>query len=277
MSAVRHLVRSDGARIAYRVVGVGRPVLLLHGTLSTGGQLRPLARALAADGDLAVIAVDRRGSGESRLSAPGPLDVATHVADLAAILDAEGHEAAALVGHSFGGVVGLEFAARLPGRTRAVVAYEPPYGLLADEATRGWFAALAVATERAGRERGDAAAAETFLRAVAGDAAWDGLSARARAFLAAEGGGARADVSLGGADPEGLRGIVAPVTLITGDASDALYAPIAEALAARIPTARRVRLPGLRHPAPITDPEPVAAAVRAALVEAGSIEAGLIG
>lgn len=269
MTAPRHIGRPDGARIAYRVVGTGRPVLLLHGTLSSAGQLRPLARALAAAGDLAIVSVDRRGSGESRLPVPEPLDVATHVADLAAVLDAEGHGAAALVGHSFGGVVALEFAARLPGRTLAVVAYEPPYGPVADETTRRWFVALAAATERAGRERGDAGAAEAFLRAVAGDGAWDALSDRARGFLAAEGAGARADVSLLGADPDGLRRIVAPVTLITGDASDPLYAPIADALAARIPGARRARLSGLRHPAPITDPGPIAAAVREALSEAG--------
>ena len=268
MTALRHVARPDGARIAYRVVGAGRPVLLLHGTLSTGAQLRSLARALAADGELAVVSVDRRGSGESRLPVSEPLDVATHVADLVAVLDAEGHEATALVGHSLGGVVALEFAARVPGRTRAVVAYEPPYGLVADRTTRGWFVELAAATEKAGRERGDAGAAETFLRAVAGDAAWDALSDRARAFLATEGGGARADVSLLGADPDGLRRIAAPVTLITGDASDPLYGPIADALAARIATAHRVRLPGLRHPAPITDPEPVAAAIVAALAAA---------
>lgn len=268
MTAVHRLDRPDDVRIAYRNQGSGTPVLLLHATLSTGAQLRPLARALVAGGGLEVIAVDRRGSGESRLDLARPLDVATHVADLAAILDAGGHPAAILVGHSFGGVVALEFAARLPARALAVVAYEPPYGAVADAATKSVLASLATATEEAGRRDGPAAAAETFLRAVAGDAAWEALPKRSRRFLAGEGGGAVADVSLRGLDPDGLRSIVAPVTLITGDASEPFYVPIADALAARIGTARRVRLPGLRHPAPIMDPEPIAAAIRAALAGA---------
>ena len=80
-------------------------------------------------GDLRVVAPDRRGSGSgaSTRRARSPID--EHVADLAALLDAERHRAGrSLVGHSFGGVVALEAAARLPDRVAAVVAYEPPYG-----------------------------------------------------------------------------------------------------------------------------------------------------
>ena len=114
-------------------------VVLLHATLSTGRQLAPLARALAAPGDLRVVAPDRRGSGERRLDPPRAVDVAEHLADLAALLDAEGAGRAVLVGHSFGGVVALEAAARLPERVAAVVAYEPPYGPLAEAAVRPFF------------------------------------------------------------------------------------------------------------------------------------------
>ncbi len=272
---LRHLERPGGVRLAYRTLGAGTPVLLLHATLSTGAQLGPLARALAVTGELAVLTIDRRGSGDSRLTVEEPLDVADHEADLAAILDAEGHEAAVLVGHSFGGVVALEFAARQPERTLAVVAYEPPYGPVADEATRDRFAVVATATERAGRRGGAAAAAEAFLRGVAGDAAWETLSERGRAFLAGEGDSAYADASLRGLDPDGLRRIASPVTLITGGGSEPFYAPIADALAARIMAARRVHLPDLRHPAPITDPAPVAAAVLAAFVTAGIVRPSL--
>ncbi len=51
-------------------------------------------------------------------------------------------------------------------------------------------------------------------------------------------------------------------------ASEPFYAPIADALAARIPGARRAELPALRHTAPITDPGAIADAVRAALAPA---------
>ena len=108
-------------------------------------------------------------------------------------------------------------------------------------------------------------AAETFLRHVAGDDAWDRLPARARTFLEREGTGALADAALTGLDPDGLARITQPVTLITGDASQPFYAPIADELARRIPGAVRVHLPGATHTTPITDPAPVAAAILAAL------------
>jgi pimeloyl-ACP methyl ester carboxylesterase len=240
-------------------------VLLLHGTLSSARQLDRLAHSLAEPGDVTVHALDRRGSGSSRLAVPRPLDVATHVDDVRAYLDARAIEQADIAGMSFGGVLALELAARLPGRVRSVVAYEPPYGPVADPETLAWFRDLAADTARAHAERGPAGAAETFLRAVAGDAAWDRLAPRGRTFLEAEGDGALADAGLTGLDPDGLGRIACPACILTGSASEAFYAPIADALAARIPGARRDTLEGLTHPSPITQPGIVAAAIRACL------------
>ena len=123
------LARPGGDAIGWRVTGSGpRQVLLLHGTLSTAAQLDRLAAALSRPGEITVHALDRRGSGSSRLAHPRPLDIAVHVGDLVAYLDARGIDRAALVGVSFGGVLALELAARHPDRVAAVVAYEPPYG-----------------------------------------------------------------------------------------------------------------------------------------------------
>jgi O-succinylbenzoic acid--CoA ligase len=260
------LARPGGDSIGWRVTGSG-PVhlVLLHGTLSTAAQLDRLAAALAAAGDVTVHALDRRGSGSGRLARPRAIDIGVHVSDLVAYLDARGIDRAAVVGVSFGGVVGLELAARRPGRVGAVVAYEPPYGLVADPETLAWFQRVADDTAREHGDRGPAAAAETFLRAVAGDAAWDRLTPRARGFLEGEGDGALADSGLTGLDPDGLARIAAPVSILGGSLSEPFYAPIADALAARIPGARRVTLDGLMHTSPITQPGVVAAAVRACL------------
>ena len=273
-SRSRRLVRPGGVRLAYRTVGNG-PVhlLLLHGTLSTARQLTGLARLLAASGSLTVHVVDRRGSGESRLADPTPLAVDIHVDDLVAVLDAEGCRAAALVGVSFGGVVALEFAARVPDRTLAVVAYEPPYGPVADAETQRAFAAVAAATERAWETGGAPAAAETFMRGVA-DEAWDRLPDRTRTFLTGEGASAYVDAGLRGLDPDGLGRISVPTTVLTGDASETFYRPIAEALAERIPGGRHVQLPDMTHASPITDPSPIVEAVLAALAAAGVIRHG---
>jgi O-succinylbenzoic acid--CoA ligase len=260
------LARPGGDAIGWRVTGSGPGhLLLLHGTLSTAEQLDRLADALAAAGDRTVHAIDRRGSGTGRMREPGPLDVATHVDDLRAYLDARGIARAEVAGVSFGGVLALELAARLPDRVAAVVAYEPPYGAVAGPERRAWFERVAEATRRAHAERGPAAAAETFLRAVAGDTAWERLPDRGRAFLAGEGDGALADSAMRGLDPGGLARVACPVAILTGTASEPFYAPISDALAARIPGARRQSLEGMDHPAPITRPAPVAAAFLACL------------
>jgi pimeloyl-ACP methyl ester carboxylesterase len=272
-SSTRTFSAADGARLFYRVFAAahgaerGIPVVLLHATLSASIQLAGLARFLATRGP--VFTLDRRGSGESAMPAPRPLDVTLHVADVIALLDAEEIVAAILVGHSFGGVVALEVAARFPERVLAVVAWEPPYGPLADAQTRAGFAAVATATERAHAIGGATEAAATFLDGVAGEGAWQALPERARAFLAAQGDGAYADARLAGLDPGGLSRIVAPLTILAGTASEPFYAPIARAVVERVPGARLVTLDGLRHPAPITDPEPVAAAILATITAVG--------
>ena len=272
-SSTRTFVVPDGTRLSYRAFAAAHgaegetPVVLLHATLSASVQLVGLARLLAARGS--VFALDRRGSGESCMPVPRPLDVAVHVADVAALLDAEGIAAAILVGHSFGGVVALEGAARLPERTSAVVAWEPPYGPLAGTGTRAGFATVAAATERAHAAGGAVAAAAAFLDGVAGDGAWQMLPDRARAFLVAQGDGAFADAALTGLDPVGLSRIVAPVTILTGTASESFYAPIAGAVVERIAGARLVVLNALRHAAPITEPNAVAAAILEAIARAG--------
>lgn len=267
------LARPDGVSIAYRTFGTGQShVLLLHGTLSTAGQLTGLARLLAASGDLTIHAVDRRGSGESRLEAPTPIDIRTHVFDIVAILEAIGMHPAAVVGVSHGGNVALEFAARRPDLALAVVAYEPPYGPVADDETQARFASVAAATEGAFAAGGSAAAAEAFMCGVAGPSSWDRLPERARAFLASEGVSAYVDAGLRGLDADGLTRIKAPVSILTGDASEPFYRPIADAVAARIPGARRSHLPGMAHASPITDPAPIAAAIRSSLAAARLIE-----
>ncbi len=277
-TSTRTLLAGDGARLAYRAFEAAPgtendvPVVLLHATLSASVQLAGLGRLLAARGP--VFALDRRGSGESAVLPPQPLDVGVHVADAAALLDAEGLSAAILVGHSFGGIVALEAAARIPERVIAVVAWEPPYEPLADEETRAAFAAVAAATAHAHAARGAPAAAAAFLDGVAGEGAWQALSARARAFMAAQGDGALADAGLAGLEPAGLARIAAPVTILAGTASEAFYAPIARAVVERVPGAGLVTLGGMRHAAPITDAGPVAAAILDAIA-AGGIPADL--
>ena len=121
-----------GALIVLRRHASGPPVLLLHATLNTAADYDPLAARLAAD--FTVLAIDRRSAGASHGPPGGALDrvdMADHIADLEAVLDDgpgdDGPQAAFVVGHSFGGVVGLELAARRPDLVRGLWVFEPPY------------------------------------------------------------------------------------------------------------------------------------------------------
>jgi O-succinylbenzoic acid--CoA ligase len=259
----------DGQPLAMRALPgpPGAPtVVLLHATLSTSRQLLRLAGQLGPDAR--VLLPDRRGSGASAMEIPAPVSIARHVADLLAVLDAAAVARPVIFGHSFGALLALEFAARHPERAAAVVAYEPPYLAVASPALLARLGQLADAVAVAHATGGPAAAAQLFVRAVAGDDAWASLAPAQRASLEAEGSGALADTSMNGLDLAGLSRIACPVVLATGGASDDFYAPIADALAAAISGSRRVVLPDLRHVAPVTDPAPFAELIHASSQEA---------
>jgi pimeloyl-ACP methyl ester carboxylesterase len=55
------------------------------------------------------------------------------------------------------------------------------------------------------------------------------------------------------------------VVIAVGEASEPFYLPIAAELARMIPGARLVRVPALRHDAPIASPDEVARLVRSVL------------
>ena len=86
------------------------------------GRYRRLAERLA--GDAASLAVDLRGHGRSTWEAPWGIE--THVADLVETADALGVTgAAAWIGHSLGGRLVAELAAREPERVERAVLLDP--------------------------------------------------------------------------------------------------------------------------------------------------------
>ena len=97
-------------------------VVCIHGVAQHGGVFEELGGHLAALGH-SVLAVDLRGHGGS--DREPPWNVATHVADLLETLDAEGIERAALLGHSFGGLLAAAVAADSPERISSLALLDP--------------------------------------------------------------------------------------------------------------------------------------------------------
>jgi pimeloyl-ACP methyl ester carboxylesterase len=110
----------DGTRIATFVSGDGPPVVLVHGAASDHTTFRVVEPILAARH--AVHAIDRRGRGASGDGAR--YEIEREFDDLAAVVDAVAAESGRgvdVVGHSFGGRVGLGAALRTSNLRRLVV------------------------------------------------------------------------------------------------------------------------------------------------------------
>jgi pimeloyl-ACP methyl ester carboxylesterase len=109
---LRHFTASDGARIAYRDEGEGRPLVLLHGLMAHSGFFpgqQPLAR------DFRLIGVDLRGHGASA-AAGGALTVGQLARDVSELSDALGLEDAIGIGWSLGASVLWEVLSGPAGR-----------------------------------------------------------------------------------------------------------------------------------------------------------------
>ncbi len=240
--------------------GDGPPLLLLHSTLSSSRQLRSLATRLAEHHT--VVSIDRLGSGRSTFDGPAvPIPVTKHIEDLAQVLAAERLGPVAVVGHSFGGCIAIELASQRPELVSAVFAYEPPYASVASPEVQAGMAEVGRRTLAARDQNGLGAAALTFMKGVSGADAVAALSPGARRRVEQAGQGAVADATLAGMEPDALERIGCPVRIATGAASAPFYTEIAEVLAARIPVADHVRLPGLEHMAPVLRPDAVADAI----------------
>ncbi|MDG2277663.1 MAG: alpha/beta fold hydrolase [Pseudomonadales bacterium] len=109
----------NGIDLYYEIGGTGEQVLFISGS---GGDLRnkpnqfdsPLAESFE------IICYDQRGLGQTA-NPDGPFTMAEYADDAAGLLDRLGVDRIPVIGVSFGGMVGQEFAIRHPDRVSALV------------------------------------------------------------------------------------------------------------------------------------------------------------
>ncbi len=94
-------------------------IVYLHGVTGHGGHARPLAEGWLA-GRYHVLAPDLLGHGSSPYEPPWDIE-----AQLEAILASVGNEPAAWIGHSYGGRLAFELAARRPELVHRLVLLDP--------------------------------------------------------------------------------------------------------------------------------------------------------
>lgn len=112
----------DGVDLRYDVSGSGPALVLLHGSVLSRAIWRGLGYLEPLAAEHTVIRVDIRGHGRSGAPHdPGAYTQQVLVADLLAVLDAEGIGRASLMGYSLGARIALSAALAHPGRVTRLV------------------------------------------------------------------------------------------------------------------------------------------------------------
>jgi len=245
-----------------RAAGTGdagpRWVLFVHGAMDRAASFGRVVRRLP---DLECLAVDRRGYAGSLGGGLAPT-LSHHVDDLVAVLDAFEVPRAVVVGHSLGGLLTLELAARGDARVASVAAFEPPAPQWDGSRARVGGGAIEV-----GLREGPAAAGEHFYRRMVGDETWGRLRDRDREARRSEGPALMAELVDLRDEPERFdpRRVEVPVLLGVGELSAPSLRSGAEALDEVLQDRRLVEIRGAGHGAHLTHPDEFARYVRDAV------------
>jgi pimeloyl-ACP methyl ester carboxylesterase len=108
----------NGIELYHELHGDGPPLLLVAGLASDSQSWLPVRDALAAR--FRLVLPDNRGCGRTRPQ-EAPLSVPQMADDCAVLLEALGIPRAHVLGHSMGGMIALELAARHPARVERLV------------------------------------------------------------------------------------------------------------------------------------------------------------
>ena len=242
-----------GLDIAYRVVGAGPPLLLLHGGLCDGRVWRHQLHDLAAE--FTLVAWDAPGCGGSS-DPPESFRLPDYADCLAGFLEAIHVQRPHVLGHSFGGGLALELYGRHPGVPRSLV-LAGAYAGWAGSLPEGEVAVrLQLALQMADRLPldvdprsvpglfSDRMAAQTVhdLTTIMSQARPVGTRLMARAF-------AEADLR------DTLPQVSVPVLLLHGETDQRAPLSVAEALHAAMPRSTLVVLTGLGHESYLEAPQ----------------------
>jgi pimeloyl-ACP methyl ester carboxylesterase len=114
----------NGIKLYHEIYGEGEPLVLIHGGLTTIGEMRGWIQPLAKTRQ--VIAVEMQGHGRTA-DTDRPMSFATMGNDIVALLDYLKIPKADLVGHSFGGASAIRAAIQHPDKVRRLVVISSPY------------------------------------------------------------------------------------------------------------------------------------------------------
>jgi 3-oxoadipate enol-lactonase len=260
------VIQANGVDLFYKESGSGpETIVFSHGLLMDHAMFEP--QRAAFEGRYRVIAYDHRGQGQSPDPGHG-YDMDTLTLDAAALIQALNAAPCHFVGLSMGGFVGMRLAARRPELVRTLTlmhtgAQKEPastrlrYGFLAQLVKvvgTAPFTGIAV-KELFGRTiRGSQ---EQVKRAVL--ESWTNKLRRRPKYIAHS---ILAVMNRTEFSAQELAAIRCPTLVIAGEDDTAQPPANQEKLAAAIPNARLVRVPGAGHSSSLEQPQTVIAAMR---------------
>ncbi|MFF5587973.1 alpha/beta fold hydrolase [Streptomyces hygroscopicus] len=231
-----------GAQLFVEKTGQGSPVVLIHGLGGATTVYDPQVAALAEHHT--VLRYDLSGHGRS--PSAGTPSITGWVAELTALLDAEGIEETAVVAHSMGTLVAATFAAAHPGRVTKLALLGPvrAQGAQAKEATR--------ARARTVREGGMSAVADTIVSVATSEQTRTQrplAAALVRELLLGQDpeGYAAACEALAAAEEPDFASIKAPALLLTGSEDRTSPPAVNDDIFALLPKATLHILEGIGH------------------------------
>lgn len=123
----RTIVLDDGHRVGVSICGDGVPLVMVHGIIAEGMLYARTLRRLAGMG-FRVIAIDSAGHGRTAPLGASAWSWDAYVDLHDRVLDELGIRRAVLMGHSMGGRVVVDLAARRPDRALAVIPIDAAIG-----------------------------------------------------------------------------------------------------------------------------------------------------
>jgi 3-oxoadipate enol-lactonase len=247
----------QGSDIEVRELGTGPAVILLHGYPLDGAMWSGVARSLAVG--LRVLKPDLPGHGDN--AAPAPDSIDAH-ADFAEAILAQLPGPAGVAGFSMGGYVALALMKRKPEKVRALALVDSRAG--ADDGAGRAKRDEAIATVQSAGVEPIAQAMLPKLLSPESLKKADLVERAARMMKRQKPETVAADLAALRDRPDStpvLPLIGVPTLVVVGEL-DALTPPAeSQAMAAAIPGARLVTIPGAGHLAPMERPRAVAAAL----------------
>jgi 3-oxoadipate enol-lactonase len=250
-------VNVGGKQLAARVAGKGTPVVLFHSLLADQSSWDRIAQPLAATNQVVVLSLP--GFGKSDAVGSALEGIADHIAGG---IKAMGLQAPVVMGNGYGGFVALTMAIRHPGIASRLVLADS--GACFSEPGRAAFRGMSAAA----KEKGLGAIADVAMRRLFAPEFQQQnpalIEERKQRFLAVDAatfhGACDALATLDVRDQ--LKSVTVPVLVLVGEKDEATPPPMSRELAAGLPNAQLVELPGLAHVPQLQAPDVFMAAIR---------------